>query len=153
MLFLLVAGVVLLVVARRGCVSGVLPARTADERAVRIRGRVDRLERDAQGRFVIVDVKTGKSPVTKQAAVDHAQLATYQVAAATGALDATGESGSAEAADPSGEPGGARLVYVAKPSKAEGAAQRLQPPLDAEALEHWRDTIHRAAASTQGNNQ
>nr|WP_228825731.1 ATP-dependent DNA helicase [Nocardia abscessus] len=128
-------------------VDCVLPARTEDERAVRIRGRVDRLERDAQGRFVIVDVKTGKSPVTKQAAVDHAQLATYQVAAAAGALDATGESG---AADPSGEPGGARLVYVAKPSKAEGATQRLQPPLDAEALEHWRDTIHRAAASTQG---
>nr|WP_280316100.1 ATP-dependent DNA helicase [Nocardia abscessus] len=126
-------------------VDCVLPARTEDERAVRIRGRVDRLERDAQGRFVIVDVKTGKSPVTKQAAVDHAQLATYQVAAATGALDATEES-----ADPSGEPGGARLVYVAKPSKAEGATQRLQPPLDAEALEHWRDTIHRAAASTQG---
>ncbi|MBF6336997.1 ATP-dependent helicase [Nocardia abscessus] len=131
-------------------VDCVLPARTEDERAVRIRGRVDRLERDAQGRFVIVDVKTGKSPVTKQAAVDHAQLATYQVAAATGALDAAGESGSAEGADPSGEPGGARLVYVAKPSKAEGATQRLQPPLDAEALEHWRDTIHRAAASTQG---
>nr|WP_280247089.1 ATP-dependent DNA helicase [Nocardia abscessus] len=128
-------------------VDCVLPARTEDERAVRIRGRVDRLERDAQGRFVIVDVKTGKSPVTKQAAVDHAQLATYQVAAATGALDATEESGSA---DPSGEPGGARLVYVAKPSKAEGATQRLQPPLDAEALEHWRDTIYRAAASTQG---
>nr|WP_281032776.1 ATP-dependent DNA helicase [Nocardia asiatica] len=131
-------------------VDCVLPARTEDERAVRIRGRVDRLERDARGRFVIVDVKTGKSPVSKQAAVDHAQLATYQVAAATGALDATGESGSAEAGAPPGEPGGARLVYVAKPSKTEGATQRMQPPLDAEALEHWRDTIHQAAAATQG---
>ncbi len=131
-------------------VDCVLPARTEDERSVRIRGRVDRLERDARGRFVIVDVKTGKSPVSKQAAVDHAQLATYQVAAATGALDATGESGSAEAGAPPGEPGGARLVYVAKPSKAEGATQRMQPPLDAEALERWRDTIHQAAAATQG---
>ncbi|MEU1550179.1 ATP-dependent DNA helicase [Nocardia sp. NPDC005745] len=130
-----------------------LPARTEEERAVRIRGRVDRLERDAQGRFVIVDVKTGKSPVTKQAAVDHAQLATYQVAAAMGALNAPAEPGSADTgteAGVSGEPGGARLVYVAKPSKAEGATQRMQPPLDAEALEHWRDTIHQAAASTQG---
>ncbi|MFE7743658.1 ATP-dependent helicase [Nocardia sp. NPDC057455] len=134
-------------------VDCVLPARTEDERAVRIRGRVDRLERDAQGRFVIVDVKTGKTPVTKQAAVDHAQLATYQVAAATGALDAPAESGSADAdtgTGQAGEPGGARLVYVAKPSKAEGATQRMQPPLDAEALGHWRDTIHQAAASTQG---
>ncbi|MFQ6326996.1 ATP-dependent helicase, partial [Nocardia sp. CWNU-33] len=70
-------------------VDCVLPARAEDERPVRIRGRVDRLERDALGRFVIVDVKTGKSPVTKQAAADHAQLATYQVAAAMGALDPT----------------------------------------------------------------
>ncbi|MGK8525388.1 ATP-dependent helicase [Nocardia asteroides] len=130
-------------------VDCVLPARTEDEREVRIRGRVDRLERDAQGRFVIVDVKTGKSPVTKQAAVDHAQLATYQVAAAMGALD-PGSADADTATTPTGEPGGARLVYVAKPSKAEGATQRMQPPLDAEALEHWRDTIHRAAASTQG---
>ncbi|MGW4330625.1 ATP-dependent helicase [Nocardia sp. NPDC004573] len=131
-------------------VDCVLPGRTEDEPAVRIRGRIDRLERDAQGRFVIVDVKTGKSPITKQAAVDHAQLATYQVAAAAGALDAPAESGSADAEAATGEPGGARLVYVAKPSKVEGATQRMQPPLDAEALEHWRDTIHQAAASTQG---
>ncbi len=151
-----------------------LPARTEAERAVRIRGRVDRLERDALGRFVIVDVKTGKSPITKQAAVDHAQLATYQVAAAMGALDAAlaeGESATMDAtadtesadapaesavpaegteAGPTGEPGGARLVYVAKPSAKEGATQRLQPPLDAEALDHWRTTIHDAAASTRG---
>ncbi|WP_433665473.1 ATP-dependent helicase [Nocardia sp. CA-128927] len=202
-------------------VDCVLPPRTEDERPVRIRGRVDRLERDALGRFVIVDVKTGKSPVTKQAAVDHAQLATYQVAAAMGALDAAteeaGESGSADgesdaAADdsgavqgeldtatgdsdavadkltagesgadedepssdadeprpdadgpsageqrsaagqsgPLGEPGGARLVYVAKPSSKEGATQRMQPPLDPEALDKWRNTIHDAAAATQG---
>ncbi|WP_372446853.1 PD-(D/E)XK nuclease family protein [Nocardia goodfellowii] len=153
-----------------------LPARTEAERPVRIRGRVDRLERDALGRFVIVDVKTGKSPITKQAAIDHAQLATYQVAAAMGALDAAlGESDSAsadstpplESATPPGdsgpdhpsdgpdpaqtaEPGGARLVYVAKPSAKEGATQRLQPPLDAEALDQWRTTIHDAAAATRG---
>ncbi|WP_441950256.1 ATP-dependent helicase [Nocardia sp. 2TAF39] len=131
-------------------VDCVLPARTEDERAVRIRGRVDRLERDALGRFVIVDVKTAKSPVTKQAAVDHAQLATYQVAAATGALDAAAESEATGGTEPIGEPGGARLVYVAKPSSKEGATQRMQPALDAEALDKWRTTIHEAAAATQG---
>ncbi|MEU7139983.1 PD-(D/E)XK nuclease family protein [Nocardia sp. NPDC046473] len=145
-------------------VDCVLPPRTEDERPVRIRGRVDRLERDALGRFVIVDVKTGKSPVTKQAAVDHAQLATYQVAAAMGALDAATEEARAEAGESAageqasaaaesgtlGEPGGARLVYVAKPSSKEGATQRMQPPLDPEALDKWRDTIHDAAAATQG---
>ncbi|GAA5041303.1 hypothetical protein GCM10023318_00150 [Nocardia callitridis] len=124
----------------------VLPARTEDERPVRIRGRVDRLERDALGRFVIIDVKTGKTPVSKQAAVDHAQLATYQVAAAAGALDPE----SAREPEEFGAPGGARLVYVAKPSTKDGATQRMQPALDDESVRQWRDTIHDAAAATQG---
>ncbi|MFR9751260.1 ATP-dependent helicase [Nocardia sp. 004] len=137
-------------------VDCLLPARTEDERPVRIRGRVDRLERDAHGRFVIVDVKTGKSPVSKQAAVEHAQLATYQVAVAMGVPDSEGdsvttvESGASAATGMEGEPGGARLVYVGKPSRSAGATQREQPPLDAEALEQWRDTIHQAAAATRG---
>ncbi|MFI5720132.1 PD-(D/E)XK nuclease family protein [Nocardia sp. NPDC051750] len=108
---------------------------------VRIRGRIDRLERDAHGRFVIVDVKTGKNPVSEADAAQHAQLATYQVAAAAGALDDT-------AADP--EPGGARLVYVGLPAASGVAKERAQPALDAEALDTWRETIHTAAASTAG---
>ena len=51
---------------------------------VRLRGRVDRIERDAEGRLVIVDVKTGKTPVTKDDAQRHAQLAAYQLAVAEG---------------------------------------------------------------------
>lgn len=126
-------------------VDCVLPARTPDEYPVRIRGRVDRVERDALGRFVIVDVKTGKTPISKQAAAEHAQLATYQVAAAAGALDDTAGD---PAADP--QPGGARLVYVAKPSAKEGAAQRMQAALDDESIVEWRNTIHDAAESTRG---
>ncbi|UFT00060.1 ATP-dependent helicase [Nocardia huaxiensis] len=118
-------------------VDCVLPARNPGEHAVRISGRVDRVERDALGRFVIVDVKTGKTPISKQAAEEHAQLATYQVAAAEGAL---GE----------GEPGGARLVYVAKPSSREGASQRMQLPLDGEGIDNWRNVIHDAAESSKG---
>ncbi|MGV9820847.1 PD-(D/E)XK nuclease family protein [Nocardia xishanensis] len=134
-------------------VDCVLPPRGDDEPPVRIKGRVDRLERDAMGRFVIVDVKTGKTPISKQAAADHAQLATYQVAAALGALDESNSAESGEAPTESasvGEPGGARLVYVAKPSSKEGATQRMQEPLDPEALDKWRTTIHDAAASTRG---
>ncbi|MEU2253287.1 ATP-dependent helicase [Nocardia xishanensis] len=134
-------------------VDCVLPPRGDDEPPVRIKGRVDRLERDAMGRFVIVDVKTGKTPISKQAAADHAQLATYQVAAALGALDGSNSAESGEAPTESasvGEPGGARLVYVAKPSSKEGATQRMQEPLDPEALDKWRTTIHDAAASTRG---
>lgn len=121
-------------------VDCVLPARAEGERAVRIRGRIDRLERDAQGRFVIVDVKTGKNPVSAKSVDEHAQLATYQVAAAHGALDE----------DDTAEPGGARLVYVAKPSTKTGATERAQTALDAEGLDTWRDTIHDAAEATRG---
>ncbi|WP_416383023.1 PD-(D/E)XK nuclease family protein [Nocardia flavorosea] len=122
-------------------VDCVLPGRGADAPAVRIRGRIDRLERDDRGRFVIVDVKTGKNPVSEADAAQHAQLATYQVAAAAGALDET-------AGDP--EPGGARLVYVGLPASSGVAKERVQPAFDTEALEAWRDTIHTAAATTAG---
>ncbi|MFD3591743.1 ATP-dependent helicase [Nocardia sp. NPDC058640] len=126
-------------------VDCVLPARTEDARAVRIRGRIDRLERDAQGRFVIVDVKTGKTPVSAKGVADHAQLATYQVAAAHGALDEDSDEPA-----PVADPGGARLVYVAKPSTKTGATERAQKPLDSEGLEQWRTTIHDAADATRG---
>ncbi|MFI9533164.1 PD-(D/E)XK nuclease family protein [Nocardia fusca] len=122
-------------------VDCVLPAPGDETPEVRIRGRIDRLERDAAGRFVIVDVKTGKNPVSEADAAQHAQLATYQVAAAAGAL-------AESAGDP--EPGGARLVYVGLPAAGGVAKERVQPALDAEALETWRDTIHAAAASTEG---
>ncbi|WSJ02142.1 PD-(D/E)XK nuclease family protein [Nocardia sp. NBC_01329] len=122
--------------------GGAMPTAGKDTPEVRIRGRIDRLERDAEGRFVIVDVKTGKSPVSEADAVQHAQLATYQVAAAAGALqeETTGEP----------EPGGARLVYVGVPASSGIAKERVQPALDAEALDTWRETIHAAAASTEG---
>ncbi|MEU9804612.1 ATP-dependent DNA helicase [Mycobacterium sp. NPDC050853] len=107
---------------------------------VRLVGRIDRLERDAEGRLVVVDIKTGKSPATKDDAQQHAQLATYQVAAAAGLIDG----------EPAGEPGGGRLVYVAKSNLDDGATQRHQDPLTPAAQGAWRETIHTAAANTQG---
>lgn len=121
-------------------VDGVLEARTEGEPAVRLRGRIDRLERDADGRPVVVDVKTARSPVSKDAAEHHAQLATYQLAAAQGAIDG----------EPAAPPGGARLVFVAKANRADGATQRLQAPLTEETEEQWLDLVHAAAAATQG---
>lgn len=123
-------------------VDCVLPPRDDGDPAVRIKGRIDRLERDPDGRLVIVDVKTGKNPVTGNAAQQHAQLATYQVAAAEGGID--GEEAT--------EPGGGRLVYVAKKHRKDGATQRPQAPLDAAGLDEWRETIHEAAAATRGPN-
>ncbi|OAK56677.1 ATP-dependent helicase [Rhodococcoides kyotonense] len=121
-------------------VQGVLPARTDDEPAVALRGRIDRLEHDADGRPVIIDVKTAKSALSKEDARSHNQLATYQVAAAAGAIEG----------EPAAQPGGARLVYVAKPHNKDGATQRMQEPPSPETLEEWRDIVHAAAAATKG---
>ncbi|MBJ8348793.1 ATP-dependent helicase [Antrihabitans sp. YC2-6] len=123
-------------------VDCVLEPRDETDPAVRIRGRIDRLEHDPDGRPVIIDVKTGKTPATKQDAAHHAQLATYQVAAAEGGISG----------EPAAEPGGGRLVYVAKPHQKDGAPQRMQSALDAEGLAQWRDTIHDAATATRGPN-
>ena len=71
-------------------VDGTLPTRRADGGGIRLRGRVDRLERDGAGRLVIVDVKTGKTPVSKDDAQQHAQLAMYQLAVAEGLSPASG---------------------------------------------------------------
>lgn len=50
-------------------------------------GRVDRIERDPQGRVVVLDLKTSKSKPTKDELATHAQLASYQVAVEEGAFD------------------------------------------------------------------
>lgn len=104
---------------------------------VRLRGRIDRIERDAAGRLVVVDVKTAKTPVSKDDAQQHAQLAVYQLAVEAGLLG------------PDEQPGGARLVYPAKPG-AVGAAEREQDPLTTETGDQWRRRIAQAAAATAG---
>jgi RecB family exonuclease len=110
---------------------------------VRVRGRIDRLERDAQGRLVIVDVKTAKSPVTKDDAQHHAQLGVYQLAVAEGALAGVDHCGG-------DQPGGGRLVYVGKPTACGGATEREQSALTADDTEVWRDAVRAAATATAG---
>ncbi len=104
---------------------------------VRVRGRLDRLERDGAGRLVVVDIKTGKTPVSKDDAQRHAQLAMYQLAVAEGLL-------------PQGDtPGGGRLVYLGK-TGAGGATEREQDPQTADTRAEWLELVEQAAAATQG---
>ncbi|HYO03057.1 MAG TPA: ATP-dependent DNA helicase [Mycobacterium sp.] len=118
-------------------VDGVVAPSGADQPGVRVRGRVDRLERDAEGRLVVVDVKTGKSPVSKDDAQRHAQLAMYQLAIAEGVL-------------PQGdEAGGGRLVYLGKIGAA-GATERDQNPMTSDGRDEWLDRVRQAAGATKG---
>ncbi|MEU7662709.1 ATP-dependent helicase [Streptomyces lincolnensis] len=79
---------------------------------VRIRGQMDRVETDGEGRAYVVDFKTGKQSVSSAEVEHHPQLAVYQLAVREGAVD--------EAFDGvRPEPGGAELVQL-----RQGAAKR-----------------------------
>ncbi|MCQ9133299.1 ATP-dependent helicase [Streptomyces hilarionis] len=84
----------------------------AGDYQVRIRGQMDRVEADGEGRAYVVDFKTGKQAPTAREVDRHPQLAVYQLAVREGAVD--------EAFDgvrPA--PGGAELVQL-----RQGAAKR-----------------------------
>ncbi|WP_457032388.1 ATP-dependent helicase [Kitasatospora sp. P5_F3] len=89
------------------------------EVSVRIRGSMDRVERDEAGRAYVVDFKTGKQLPTDKSLPEHKQLAVYQLAARAGALD--------ELFEHRPEVGGAELVHLrAEASKAEPEAPKVQ---------------------------
>jgi superfamily I DNA/RNA helicase/RecB family exonuclease len=56
------------------------------EAPVEIKGRVDRLEADEEGRLVVIDLKTGKSIPANADVAEHPQLAVYQAAIELGAF-------------------------------------------------------------------
>ena len=110
---------------------------------VRIRGQMDRVEADADGRAYVVDFKTGKQAPSAAEVARHPQLAVYQLAVREGAVD--------EAFDGTRpEPGGAELVQL-----RQGAAKRdggdtlpkvqAQQPLDGPEGEWVGDLLATAA--------
>ena len=108
---------------------------------LKVRGRVDRLETDAEGRPIVVDLKTGKQPVSRDDAQAHPQLAVYQLATSLGGFTHLGLGT---------EPGGARLLYVAKEDKKTGAVERSQAPLDEQGVRVWLEAVQDAAGSSTG---
>ncbi|MGW0611088.1 PD-(D/E)XK nuclease family protein, partial [Streptomyces sp. NPDC002788] len=84
----------------------------AGDYQVRVRGQMDRVEVDGDGRAYVVDFKTGKQAPTAKEVERHPQLAVYQLAVREGAVDEV-----FDGVRP--EPGGAELVHL-----RQGAAQR-----------------------------
>jgi RecB family exonuclease len=84
----------------------------AGEYAVQIRGSMDRVERDVEGRAYVVDFKTGKAAPTAAEVAHHPQLAVYQLAVGEGAVDDVFDGRRPR-------PGGAELVQL-----RQGAAKR-----------------------------
>ncbi|MCH0564069.1 MULTISPECIES: ATP-dependent DNA helicase [unclassified Streptomyces] len=100
----------------------------AGDHTVRIRGQMDRVETDGEGRAYVVDFKTGKQAPSAAEVARHPQLAVYQLAVREGAVD-TAFDGDRPA------PGGAELVQLRQgAAKREGGETlprvQAQEPLD-----------------------
>lgn len=118
-------------------------ATTVDVGRARIVGRVDRLEREADGSFVVIDLKTGTSKPAVDQIGGHPQLATYQVAVAEGGFsDITGDEARS---------GGAALVHVGPAGNTSVSVQQ-QPALDVSTDPRWaHDLIERTAHGMAGS--
>jgi RecB family exonuclease len=116
----------------------------ATEQALRVRvgrveitGRVDRLERDGQGRGVIVDLKTGGTAPREEELDRHPQLGVYQLAVLLGAFERLGVT----------EPGGAELVQVGKAGLTARAKVQHQRALADDPDPAWAGELVAAVAT------
>lgn len=117
------------------------PAATPDGAVAVISGSIDRVERwdpaaedpDGRTRFAVVDLKTGRSEarLSDDKVTDDAQLASYQLAVAAGAVPG------AEAGDLLG----ARLLVLSKTLKNTDYRMAQQSPLDAAARDGFLQRI------------
>jgi len=109
--------------------------------AVEITGRVDRLERDPGGRAIVVDLKTGSTPVPSTDLDRHPQLGVYQLAVLLGAFERFGLT----------EPGGAELIQVGNASLSARVRVQPQQALTDDAEPDWaRDLVETVAAGMAG---
>ncbi len=104
---------------------------------VRLRGVIDRLEVDADGRAFVVDLKTGKSAPTKADVERNPQLGSYQAAVIAGALGTELPS----------TPGGAALVQLGTTTKSPG--EQAQDPVGDE---DWATPMVLGAARLMAGN-
>ncbi|MCY0903497.1 ATP-dependent helicase [Arthrobacter sp. H14-L1] len=109
---------------------------TEVHRAITLRGQVDRLEIDAEGNLVIIDLKTGRRKPKAAELAEHPQLGAYQAAVAAGAF--AGLAGVSSAT----RTGGARLAQLGDGTKGLNVQEQeaLNPRDD------WATPLVRKAA-------
>lgn len=102
---------------------------------VRLRGRVDRLERHEEHGVRVIDLKTGSSAKTRAELLEHPQLGAYQWAVEHGAFEEVGDVS-----------GGAALVQVGKAAKKDDAVVQTQQALADHPDPHFADDLLRRSA-------
>ncbi|NUO96315.1 MAG: ATP-dependent helicase [Nonomuraea sp.] len=108
---------------------------------VQIKGRVDRVESDDDGRAVIIDLKTGGSKPKAGELDRHPQLGVYQLAALLGAFARHGMT----------EPGGAALVQLGKAAGKNAALEQTQGALADDKNPGWAaDLVDTVATGMSG---
>lgn len=106
---------------------------TLDVNGAVLSGTIDRVERLADGRAVIVDLKTGKGdPTGDKGVVDHPQLGAYQLAFADGVIAGV---------DPGMDLAGARLVIVSSGTQKQNYRNPTQDVFTPEELEAFRTRV------------
>ncbi len=102
--------------------------------AVLLRGFLDRVELDRDGRVHVVDLKTGRRPLTRPQIESHPQLGTYQLAVRHGALDAV--------LPDRPEVAGAELVMLRVEAGArEGGGPKVQGQSELEPSPNWVEEL------------
>jgi superfamily I DNA/RNA helicase/RecB family exonuclease len=110
------------------------------EETVRVTGRLDRVESDAQGRVRVADLKTNKTAPTNAELAVHPQLGVYQAVVNAGGL-------AAALPDAGQECGGAELVMLRQSKKGEDLPKICaQAPLKEAADPEWVHTMLAEAA-------
>lgn len=107
-----------------------------------VRGTIDRVEREPDGRITVVDLKTGRPSghVSKAKAADHAQLGAYQLAVRAGAVPGV---------EPAAATSGARLLYVQSDTR-EPYKLIDQSALDDDAVVRFTERLAAAAEGMAG---
>ena len=105
-------------------------------------GTIDRVERQFDGRAVIVDLKTGKGDAISDTGVaEHPQLGAYQLAFEAGVI---------EGVSPDMDLAGARLVIVSSGTVKQNYRNPTQPAFTPEQLEAFRTRVGDDAAGMGG---
>ncbi|HEV7625461.1 MAG TPA: ATP-dependent DNA helicase, partial [Streptomyces sp.] len=115
----------------------------AGEYEVRIRGSVDRVENDADGRAYVVDFKTGRTKPSGAEVARHPQLAVYQLAVREGAADHLFDGRPPE-------PGGAELVHLRLGAPQRDGGELLPVVQRQDALSESAPAAEPASAENSG---